>query len=375
MTFVKLLLKSVATLLLIAIVGLAITISYDTDCPAPQDSVSNGITAVSYHCYGGPEVLVLQQVKKPVPADTEVLVKVHSAGVNPLDWHYMRGSPYFMRLSSGLGAPNDSRFGVDFAGTVESVGSKVTRFKPGDAVFGGQTGAFGQYISVSHTGAIAHKPENVSFDQAGGVAIAAVTALQALRDEGQLKAGHKVLINGASGGVGTFAVQIAKAMGAQVTGVSSPRNHERVRDLGADHMIDYKTENYTRGSERYDLILDMIGNHSPLANASVLTPKGKLLMVGGGKGDWVGPVIGPLKALLQSPLIDQEMILIMAVLSGESMEALAEMMRSEQLVTSIDRSYALEDIRDAIAYSESGRARGKIVISGINSNEIPLGND
>jgi len=368
MKLVKALFKVVVVLLLVAAVGLALVISYDEDCPSggvPTD-VEHGITAVTYHCYGGPEVLALEQVKKPVPADNEVLVKVHSAGVNPLDWHYMRGSPYFMRLGSGLGAPENSRMGVDFAGTVEAVGSSVTRFKPGDEVFGGHNGAFGEYVSVRETSAIGHKPGNISFDQAGSVAIAATTALRALRDKGQLQAGQKVLINGASGGVGTFAVQIASAMGAEVTGVSSSRNHELVRSLGASHMIDYKTESYTTGSERYDLIMDMVGNHSPGANTGILNPTGRLVMVGGGKGNWIGPAIRPLMALLQSPFIDQEMILIMASLSGKDMEHLAQLIAAGDLIPVVDRSYSLQEIQEAIAYSESGRARGKIVITGIN---------
>ena len=370
MNLLKTALKFVGVLLLIAVTALAVTLSYDKNCPTPEtvEQLAGGITAVSYHCYGGPNVLVLQQIEKPVPADNEVLVKVHSAGVNPLDWHYMRGSPYFLRLGSGIGAPANTRLGVDFAGTVEAVGSTVTLFKPGDAVFGGRTGAFGQYITVRETGAIAHKPDSISFDQAGSVAIAAVTALQALGDKGQLQAGQKVLINGASGGVGTFAVQIARAMGAEVTGVSSARNHELVSSLGASHMIDYKTTNYTEGSERYDLIVDMIGNHSVGANSSVLKPGGRLVMVGGGKGDWFGPMIGPLAALVQSPFIEQEIILFIASLSQKDMKKLADLMASGEVAPVIDRTFALDRISEAIAYSESGRARGKIVVTGINSH-------
>lgn len=364
MRIVKALLKLVALVLVISIAGLAVAISYNTDCPAPRVDASGGetITAAVFDCYGPPEVIQLAQIDKPVPAANEVLVKVHSAGVNPLDWHYMRGSPYLMRLASGLGAPKDTRMGVDFSGTVESVGSDVTDFKPGDQVFGGSNGAFAQYITVRQTGAIAHKPENVSFAQAGTVAIAGVTALQGVRDKGQLQAGQKILVNGASGGVGTFAVQIARAMGAEVTGVSSTRNHDLLRSLGANHVIDYKTQNYTEGPQRYDLIIDMIGNHSPKSNAAVLTPNGRLVIVGGAKGDWVGPLQGPLRAMLQSPMLDQEVIVLMAQLSGSDIEDLADMMLAGDVLPVVGKSFALEEVAEAMVLSESGRARGKIVI-------------
>ncbi len=323
--------------------------------------------AATYSCYGSSKVIQLGQIDKPQAAENEVLVKVRSAGVNPLDWHYMRGSPYLMRLSSGIGAPSNQRLGVDFAGVVEAVGSEVTRFNVGDEVFGGATGAFAQYVTVRETSAIALKPANISFDQAASVGIAAVTALQALKDHGQLTAGQSVLINGASGGVGTFAVQIAHAMGAQVTGVSSARNHPLLRELGADQVIDYKQENYTLNGEHYDLIVDMIGNHSSLANSKVLKPTGRRIIVGGASGDWVGPFKGPLMAAIQSPLIEQETVMLMALLSNESIEEMAELMRSGDVVPILDRSFALEDVRAAITYSESGRARGKIVINQINS--------
>jgi NADPH:quinone reductase-like Zn-dependent oxidoreductase len=314
-------------------------------------------------------VLEISIIEKPVPGEGDILVRVVAAGVNPLDWHYMRGSPYVMRLGSGLGAPADPRLGVDFAGVVESVGPGVLRFKPGDPVFGGRNGAFADYVLITESSAVARKPDNISFEQAAAVGIAGVTALQALRDKGQLAEGQKVLINGASGGVGTFAVQIAHAMGAEVTGVSSTRNHELVRDLGADHVIDYKTQNYTEGEEHYDLIVDMVGNHSPRANSRVLKEGGRLVMVGGSKGDWVGPIGSPLKAFLAAPLIDHEMLLLMAQLSRDSMEELAGMMATGELTPVVDRTYPLETISEAIAYSESGRARGKIVIIGLGTNK------
>ena len=267
----KKLLKWSGLVLLIAVAGFAILISYERDCPVPESEteVSAGMRAVTYRCYGSPDVLEISRIGKPVPGEGEILVRVVAAGVNPLDWHYMRGSPYVMRLGSGLGAPADTRLGVDFAGVVESVGTGVQRFKPGDQVFGGRNGAFADYVLITESSAVAQKPDNISFEQAAAVGIAGVTALQALQDKGQLAAGQKVLINGASGGVGTFALQMADAMGAEVTGVSSARNHELVRDLGADHVIDYKTQDYTKGEERYDLIVDMAASRS--GNIAVVT--------------------------------------------------------------------------------------------------------
>jgi NADPH:quinone reductase-like Zn-dependent oxidoreductase len=367
----KKMLKWSGLVLLVAVAGFAILISYERDCPVPESEteVSAGMRAVTYRCYGSPDVLEISRIEKPVAGEGEILVRVVAAGVNPLDWHYMRGSPYVMRLGSGLGAPTDTRLGVDFAGVVESVGPGVQRFKPGDQVFGGRNGAFADYVLITESSAVAQKPDNISFEQAAAVGIAGVTALQALQDKGQLAAGQKVLINGASGGVGTFAVQMADAMGAEVTGVSSARNHELVRDLGADHVIDYKTQNYTKGEERYDLIVDMVGNHSPRANSRVLKKDGRLVMVGGSKGDWVGPIGSPLKAFLASPFIDQEMLLLMAQLSRDSMEELAGMIARGELQPVVDRTYPLETISEAIAYSESGRARGKIVITGLGTNK------
>lgn len=319
--------------------------------------------AVVYRCYGAPDVLSLEDVEKPVPADDEVLVKVHAASVNPLDWHYMRGSPYLMRLSAGIGAPDDIRMGVDYAGTVEAVGKDVTRFKPGDAVFGGAGGAFAEYVKVREDRAIVLKPDNVTFQQGATVAIAAVTALQALRDKGQIASGQKVLINGASGGVGTFAVQIAKALGAEVHGVCSTRNIEMVRSIGADRVFDYKKEDYTDSGEQYDLIVDMVGNHSLLANRKVLTPEGRLVIVGGEKGDWIGPLLRPLNALILGPFVDQEFVMILAQLKQEDLTTLAEFMSEGKVTPVIDRTYPLSETPAAVGYSEDGHARGKIIVT------------
>ncbi|HZW59047.1 MAG TPA: NAD(P)-dependent alcohol dehydrogenase, partial [Woeseiaceae bacterium] len=250
----------------ILVAAFAVRLAYDSECgPAPQPPGHTALMqAVHFRCYGSPDVLTLEDTAKPTPGDGDVLVRVAAAAVNPLDWHYLRGKPYLVRLFTGIGRPKNSRLGVDFSGTVEAVGNGVTRFKPGDEVFGGARGAFAEYVTVSEDGAIAAKPANLSHKHAASVAIAAITALQGLRDQGQIAAGQRVLINGASGGVGTFAVQIAKAYGAEVTGVCSTRNLAMVRSIGADHVIDYTREDFTRSGKRYDLILDMVGNHSLL---------------------------------------------------------------------------------------------------------------
>ena len=350
--------------LTVAILSLALVLSYDSPCE-PAAAVADEtvlMKAIVYHCYGSPDVLEFADIEKPTPADTEVLVKVHAASVNPLDWHYMRGSPYLMRLGSGFGTPKSSSMGVDFAGTVEAVGKNVTRFKPGDEVFGGRSGAFAEYVSVPEDRGLVLKPSNMSFAQAAAVPVAAVTALQALRDKGKIESGQKVLINGASGGVGTFAVQIAKSFGAEVTGVCSTRNLAMVRSIGADHVIDYKQDDYTNSGQRYDLIVDMVGNHSLLANRGVLSPNGKFVIVGGPKGNWLAPLMNPLKALFLSPFVDQEFGMMLAKLRQDDLVILADLMQTGKVTSVIDRSYPLSEVPDAIRYSEEGHARGKIVI-------------
>jgi NADPH:quinone reductase-like Zn-dependent oxidoreductase len=357
---------SVLLLLAALLLALGIALSYESECGPGPVYAGNAPTmqAITYHCYGPPEVLQLQEVELPVPMDDQVLVKVHAAAVNPLDWHYMRGSPYIMRLGTGLGAPDEPRLGVDFAGTVESVGKDVTRFKPGDAVFGGRTGAFAEFVTVREERALALKPANITFEQAAAVPIAAITALQGLRDKGRLQAGQKVLINGASGGVGTFAVQIAKALGAEVTGVCSTPNVDLVRGLGADHVIDYTRENFTASDQRYDLILDNVGNHSLREVRRALEPNGTLVIVGtSSKGNWVGPLWRPLKAMALSPFVSQELVNIMAQLDPRDLEVLADLMRSGKMKPVIDRRYSLSDVPAAVRYLEEGRARGKVIIS------------
>jgi NADPH:quinone reductase-like Zn-dependent oxidoreductase len=255
---------------------------------------------------------------------------------------------------------------VDYAGTVEAVGRKVTRFKPGDAVFGGRSGSFAEYLVARQDRAVALKPANLSFEQAGAVGIAGTTALQALRDAGALQPGQKVLINGASGGVGTFAVQIAKSMGAEVTGVSSTRNLALVRSLGADHVIDYTQQDYTSGADRYDVILDNVGNRTLAENRRVLAPQGRYVLVGGGgpdAGNWIGPLVKPLQALLVSPFVSQDLGMFLARLTREDTERLAELMQSGAVTPVIDRTYALGEAAAAIRYLEQGRARGKVVLT------------
>ena len=344
---------------------LGLVISHNSDCQTTPIAAGSAATmkAVVYRCYGSPEVLEYTDVAKPTPADDEVLVKVVAAAVNPLDWHYMRGEPYIMRLMGvGIGAPADSRIGVDFAGIVEAVGASVTEYKPGDEVFGGSTGAFAQYLTVRVDRGFAIKPAKLSFAHAASVGIAGVTAIQALRDHGNLQPGDEVLINGASGGVGTFAVQIAKSMGAVVTGVCSTRNVAMVSALGADHVIDYKKENYIEGGKKYDVVIDMVGNHSLLSHEDVLTPDGRFVIVGGSSGNWLGPLIRPIGAKLIAPFVDQEFSMIMATLAKSDMEALAELMNSGQLTPVLDKRFKLSETADAITYSETGRARGKIII-------------
>src|ERR1700726_4985745 len=295
-------------LVAVVVVSLALALSHDSACgPAPLlPDKTQLMKAIVYRCYGSPDVLRFEDIAKPTAADDQVLVKVHAASVNPLDWHYMRGTPYLVRTDSGLGKPTDPRLGVDFAGTVEAVGRNVKRFKPGDEVFGGRDGAFAEYVTVREERAVVLKPASVTFEQAASVPIAGITALQALRDKGRIQPGQKVLINGASGGVGTFAVQIAKSFGAEVTGVCSTRNLELVQSLGADHVIDYTKEDFTKGGQHYDVILDNVANHSLSGFTRILNPKGKYVLIGGGgvnEQGFMGVLARPLKAMLLSPFV------------------------------------------------------------------------
>lgn len=364
MKILKRIAKVFAALLLVVVIALGVTLNYESACePATAPPADKALMrAAEVRCYGSPDVIEIVELEKPVPADNQVLVKVVAASVNPLDWHYMRGSPYIMRLDRGIGKPKGTKLGVDFAGVVEAVGKDVTRFQPGDEVFGGRSGAFAEYLTIGEEQSLALKPSNISFQEAAAVPIAGVTAIQALRDSGKLEPGQKVLINGASGGVGTLAVQIAKSLGAEVTGVCSTRNVEMVRGLGANHVIDYKLDDYTQGEQRYDLILDMVGNHGPLANSRVLKPDGILVIVGGPKGNWFAPLMGPIKAMLLAPFVNQELGMMLARMRRDDLEALGELMQAGELRPVIDRSYRLSDLADAIRYSEEGRAQGKIIV-------------
>src|SRR5262249_39791355 len=356
-----------------SIIGLSIPGAALAQTPSP--GVAPRMKAIVYHDFGSPDVLRLEEIEKPVPNDNQVLIRVRAASVNPLDWHYMEGTPYIGRLMEfGLLKPKVTRLGVDYAGTVEAVGRNVTQFKPGDDVFGARTGAFAEYVSVPADGAVVVKPANVTFEQAASVPIAAITALQALRDAAKVQPGQKVLINGASGGVGTFAVQIAKSLGAHVTGVCSTRNVDMVRSIGADQVIDYTKEDFTESGQRYDVIIDNVGNHSLLACPRSLNPKGKYILIGGGglnDGRWIGPLVRPLRALVLSPFVTQDMGMMLAHMTKEDLTALGDLMQARKVTPVIDRRYRLDDVPEAIRYLEEGHARGKVVISLEPSSDIP----
>jgi NADPH:quinone reductase-like Zn-dependent oxidoreductase len=364
----KRILKWTASIIVLALIlcGFIAYWSSANDCQQYAAVPTNPMKAIVYCDYGVPN-LKLQDIEKPTPADDQLLVKVRAASVNPLDWHYVEGTPYMMRaLGVGLRKPKDTRLGVDFAGSVEAVGKNVTKFKVGDEVFGGKTGAFAEYVCVREPRAVASKPANITFEQAASVPIAAITALQGVRDKGKVQPGQKVLINGASGGVGTFAVQIAKSFGADVTGVCSTRNLDMVRSLGADHVIDYTKEDFTKGSERYDVIIDNVANHSLLECRRALKPNGIYVLIGGGSANeqgLIGPLINPIKAMLLSPFVSQTMGMLLADLNHNDLAMLADLMQSGKMKPVIDRTYKLSDLPDAIRYLEQGHARGKVVIT------------
>lgn len=356
------------------LVALGMILSHDSECATPPGLPGGPplMKAVHFRCYGSPDVLTLEDTKKPAPGKDEILVRVHAASVNPLDWHYLHGKPYLVRLFTGIGRPKNTRLGVDFAGTVEAVGDSVTRYKRGDEVFGGVRGAFGEYVTVREGGTIAVKPANVSHEAAASVMVAGITALQGLRDKGKIAAGQRVLVNGASGGVGTFAVQIAKAYGAEVTGVCSTRNLDMVRSIGADYVIDYTKEDFTESGKRYDLILDMVGNHSLLKLRHALEPDGTLVQVGDADiGDWIDPLLGPMKSLVMAPFLEPKVVGFIAQPNAADVAELADLMRNGKVIPVIDRRYALEEIADAIRYSEQGHARGKIVVAIDRTGEPP----
>src|SRR5438445_13158360 len=359
---------SLAILLALFVGIIALFIAYwrsTNDCDR-RATPSNPMKAIVYCDYGLAN-LKLEEVEKPVPNDDQILVRVRAASVNPYDWHFVEGTPKIMRMMGvGLRKPKDTRLGVDFAGTVEAVGKNVTAFKPGDDVFGGKGGAFAEYIWRRAEGAVALKPANITFEQAASVNIAGITALQGLRDKGKGQPGQKVLINGAWGGVSTFAGQIAKSYGADVTCVCSTRNLELVRSLGADHVIDYTKENFAKSEQRYDVILDNVPNHSLSECRRILTPKGKYVMIGGGgpnEGRWIGPFGRVIHTLLLAPFISQQMGMMMADANQKDLTVLADMMQSGKVKPVIDRTYKLSEVHQAIRYLEDGHARGKVIIS------------
>jgi len=359
-------LRIVLIVVVIAMVPLALVLSHDSPCTAAP-ALGAGATpmkAIVSRCYGPPDALKLEDVEKPTPADEQILVKVHAAAVNPLDFHYMRGTPYIMRMDSGIGTPKNARLGVDFAGTVEAVGKNVTRFHPGDEVFGGRNGAFGEYVAVREDRNIVLKPANITFEQAASVPIAAITALQALRDKGKIQAGQKVLINGASGGVGTFAVQIAKSFGAEVTAVCSTKNLDMVRKIGADHVVDYTKDDVTQGEQHYDLIVDTVETHSLADYKRVMNPKAIYVMVGGSNDKWMVGLIGTLAyAKILSSSVGQQFSMMLAELNPDDLKIIGDLMQTGKVTPVIDRTYSLNEVPEALRYLEQGHARGKVVIS------------
>jgi NADPH:quinone reductase-like Zn-dependent oxidoreductase len=312
--------------------------------------------------YGPPEVVELREVDKPVPADDEVLVRVRAASLNALDWYTLTGTPWIARPMTGLRGPKDNRLGVDYAGKDEAVGKDVTEFRPDDEVFGGKDGALAEYHCIRAEKGVLAKPANLTFEQAATVPVAALTALQGLRDKGGVRPGHKVLINGASGGVGTFAVQIAKALGAEVTAVCSTGNVETARSLGADHVVDYTNEDFTRSGRRYDVLLDVAGSRSWSAYKRVLEPEGKVVIVGGPKSRLLGPLGHIAQVLLASRLSKQKAVFFVAKLEKADLAVLRDLLQAD-VTPVIDRQYELRETAEALRYLGKGHAKSKIVIT------------
>jgi len=335
------------------------------DCNQNATPPSNPMKAV-VNCEYGVGNLEVRDLEKPSPNDNEVLVRVRAASINPVDGHLIRGV-WLMRPMTGMRKPTNTRFGTDFAGIIEAVGKNVTNFKPGDEVFGAKNGAVADYACVNADRAIVMKPANITFEQAGSVGVAGVTALQGLRDKGHIQAGQKVLVNGASGGVGTFAVQIAKALGAEVTGVCSTRNVDLVKSIGADRVIDYTKEDFTKSSEHYDVIYDLVGNHSFSERRQTLEPNGVCVLAGiGGAGfhpeSW-GRVLGNFKTAFQSKFTSQKFVTYIAKLTKDDLNVLRDLMQAGKVVPVIDRTYKMSETQDAVRYLEEGHARGKVVIT------------
>ena len=320
--------------------------------------------AFRYERYGSPEVLELREVEKPAVSDDGVLVRVHASSVNPVDWHTLTGDPYLVRLQAGLLEPKTGMLGVDFAGTVESVGRNVQRFRPGDEVFGGQRGAFAEYVCVPEVRGVVPKPANLTFEQAAALPIAAVTALQALRDKGRIQSGQRVLVNGASGGVGTFAVQVGKALGAEVTGVCSTRNLDLVRSIGADHVVDYTQEDFTLRGERYHLMLDIAGNRSWSDCKRVLEDEAAVVLVGGPKTNrWIGPLGHVAWVRLVTLGGKRRAVPFLAKITKDSLDGIAELVQAGKVTPVIDREYDFSELPEALRYLGAGHAKAKVVVN------------
>jgi len=318
--------------------------------------------AIVYTKYGPPDVLQLKEVEKPTPKEDEVLIKVRAASVNPLEWHFMRGKPLFMRLmGAGLLKPKNKILGVDIAGRVEAVGRNVKQIQPGDDVFGGTNygGGFAEYVCVSEN-RLTLKPANITLEEAAAVPIAAISALQGLRDKGKIQPGQKVLINGASGGVGTFSVQIAKSFGAEVTGVCSTRNLDMVRSIGADQVIDYTQEDFTQNGRSYDLIIDAVGNRSIFDYKRALSPNGICVIIGFSAALMLQYLLfGPWMSMTGS----KKFSVLSAKITNKDLVLLKELFESGKVATVIDRRYPLSEVAEAIRYLEEGHAQGKVVIT------------
>ncbi|MEV4177928.1 NAD(P)-dependent alcohol dehydrogenase [Nonomuraea sp. NPDC049709] len=326
--------------------------------------------AIRYHAYGPPDVLRLEDVDMPAVGDDDVLIRVRAASVNPLDWHIMRGKPYITRLQNGLTRPKSGALGGDLAGSVEAVGRNVTRFRPGDEVYGGcglylvpGTTGFAEYACLRQDAMVHRMPAGLTFEQAAAMPVAGVCSVQALRDKAGVRAGHRVLVNGAAGGLGTFSVQVAKALGAEVTGVCSTRNVEMVRSIGADHVIDYTKEDYTRTGRRYDVVLDVVANRAFTANRRVLTRRGVFVECAPCKGEWLGAPLGLVRLYLLGRVVPQRMGFLLCRNSQEDLAVLNGLVETGKLMPVIDRTYSLDEAAEAVRYLERGHARGKVVVT------------
>lgn len=330
--------------------------------PAPMSANRPRMKAVVCREYGPPDVLHCEDVEKPSPGDNEVLIRIRAAAANPMDSHLMSGV-YIMRPMTGLRKPKRTRPGADLAGEVEAVGGNVTRLKPGDPVFGAARGAFAEYVCAPEN-SLALKPANLTFERAAAIPVAGLTALQGLRDKCRVQPGQKVLINGAAGGVGTFAVQIARSLGAEVTGVCSARNADLVRSLGADHVVDYTAEDFTRSAERYDVIFDCVGNHPLSSYRRVMTRKGIFVPIGAkSDGRWIGLLPHLLRLVVSSWFASQKVAFFMAKIKTDDLIVLKELIEANKVAPVIDRPYTLSEAPEALRYLKAGHARGKVVMT------------